>query len=54
MSKFVLDSKKIAEYSNANPNALINTVPKYLVYGLVVAVVASGILMFGAAILAVL
>ena len=58
MSKLFTDpgaiNGKIAAYSNANPNALINTVPKYLAIGIAAAVFAGGVLVFGAAMIAVL
>ena len=58
MSKLFTDpgaiNKQIADYSNSNPDALINTVPKYLAIGIAVAVFAGGVMIFGAAVLAVL
>jgi hypothetical protein len=51
---FVLNSDAIAKYSNENPNSLLNTVPKYLAYGVVAVVFMAGVFVFGAAVLAVL
>lgn len=58
MSKLFTDpgaiNGKIAEYSNANPEAFINTFPKYLAMGIVLAVLTGGVMIFGAAVLAAL
>ena len=46
-------NESIAAYSDNNPDALINTVPKYLAIGIAGVTLAGGVFIFLAALIAV-